>query len=389
MSPEVPAILVVDDDEDNRYTLTSRLRRDGYHKVVVATSGPEALDRLAKEFIDLVLLDIMMPEMDGYQVLERMKSDRTLRDIPVIMISALDQFESVIRCIERGAEDYLSKPFNPVLLRARVRASLEKKRLRDEALHHLHRLEAELAAARDLQLGMVPTTFPSPSINRPFELFGRLEPAREVGGDLYEFFYHQDTLTFFLGDVSDKGVPASLFMARAKNVVGVVANQIGDSDHRELEPDEILRRVNRELAHSNKARMFTTLFFGRLAPDGELTFCNAGHNPPYIIRRDGLTALRRPRGVPLGIKPDAPYVEASVRIEPGETLFLFSDGITEARQPSGEFFSEQRLEAALRKIGESARPRELVDGVLAEVRDFTRNSEQSDDIAALAIMRIG
>jgi adenylate cyclase len=126
------ALLVVDDNEDNRYTLTRRLAREGYTNVATATNGREALELLQAKPIDLLLLDIMMPDMNGYEVLERLKADPHLRHIPVIMISAIDEIESVIRCVELGAEDYLSKPFNPTLLRARVGASLERKKLHDQ-----------------------------------------------------------------------------------------------------------------------------------------------------------------------------------------------------------------------------------------------------------------
>ena len=132
MSVVGSTLLVVDDNEDNRYTLSQRLKRLGYTSVTTAKDGREALDLLRSRLFDLVLLDIMMPELNGYQVLEQLKADEQLRHIPVIMISAVDELDSVIRCIELGAEDYLPKPFNPTLLRARVGACLEKKRLHDE-----------------------------------------------------------------------------------------------------------------------------------------------------------------------------------------------------------------------------------------------------------------
>jgi class 3 adenylate cyclase len=125
------------DNEDNRYTLTRRLQREGYTDVVAASNGREALNRLAEQEFDLVLLDIMMPEMDGYSVLEKLRASGRLASLPVIVISALDDFESVVRCIEMGAEDYLPKPFNATLLRARIGAVLEKKRLRDEVVRQL------------------------------------------------------------------------------------------------------------------------------------------------------------------------------------------------------------------------------------------------------------
>ncbi len=141
MSEEGPALLVVDDNEDNRYTLTRRLKHEGYSNLTEAENGQQALHQLAEARFDLVLLDIMMPVMDGYEVLERIKSDMTLRDIPVIMISAADEMDSVVRCIELGAEDHLPKPFNATLLKARITASLEKKRLRDQEASYLKEIQ--------------------------------------------------------------------------------------------------------------------------------------------------------------------------------------------------------------------------------------------------------
>src|SRR5690349_2970567 len=157
-----PRILVVDDNEDNRYTLSLYLELEGYANLAVAHDGEEAIARLKVDAFDLVLLDVMMPKVDGYQVLSWLKDQPRLRDLPVIMISALNEMTSVVRCIELGAVDYLLKPFNQVLLKARLGASLEKKRLRDQVNAHLLRLEQELAAARELQMSMLPQVFPPP-----------------------------------------------------------------------------------------------------------------------------------------------------------------------------------------------------------------------------------
>jgi adenylate cyclase len=149
-------ILVVDDNDDNRYTLARRLEREGWTDLVMAESGRDALDRIAKERFDLVLLDVMMPEINGYEVLQRLKADPTSRDIPVLMISALPEFESVVRCIELGAEDYLPKPFNPVLLKARIRACLEKKRLHDQELSYIAEIERQRSRAEALLHAILP-----------------------------------------------------------------------------------------------------------------------------------------------------------------------------------------------------------------------------------------
>ncbi len=156
MSADAPVLLVVDDNEDNRYTLTRRLKRQGHESIVEAVDGHDALEKLRQQNFDLVLLDVMMPEMNGYEVLERIKADPALCDIPVIMISALDEMDSVVKCIELGAEDYLPKPFNPTLLRARVNASLEKKKLRDQETSYMEQLEIAHRRADDLLHAILP-----------------------------------------------------------------------------------------------------------------------------------------------------------------------------------------------------------------------------------------
>ena len=140
-----PALLVVDDNEDNRYVLSQQLNIQGYDNITIATNGHEALNNLRSKSFDLVLLDIMMPDLNGYEVLERMRSSPELRNIPVIMISGIGELDSVVRCIELGAEDYLPKPFEPTLLRARVRATLERKRLHDQVVAQAADLASQAA----------------------------------------------------------------------------------------------------------------------------------------------------------------------------------------------------------------------------------------------------
>lgn len=173
MSEDGPRLLIVDDIEDNRYTLSRRLKRQGYENLVEAENGRQALDLLREGPFDLVLLDIMMPEMNGYEVLETVKSDPALRHIPVIMISAIDEMDSVVKCIELGAEDYLPKPFNRTLLQARVGASLEKKKLRDQEASYMQRIETERRRADDLLHAILP-----PGAVRELKATNEVKPRR-------------------------------------------------------------------------------------------------------------------------------------------------------------------------------------------------------------------
>ena len=387
MNQDGYALLVVDDNEDNRYTLTNRLKRQGYTNLTTAVDGRQALELIRSRPFDLVLLDIMMPELNGYQVLEQLKADEQLRHIPVIMISALDELESVIRCIELGAEDYLPKPFNPTLLKARIGASLERKRLQDQVRAHLVRIEEELRTAREIQMGMLPTLFPAPRSDWRVQLFAVMEAARQVGGDLYDFFDGQDgRLCFVVADVSDKGAPAALFMARAKSLIRLAAALLRPANGAPPQPHEIAGLVNEELCRDNGRCMFVTMFLGMLDPiSGELRFCNAGHPAPYLLSRyRGVTALPGGRGRPLGIQPAAAYECGTVNLAPGECLFLYTDGITEAMDTGGALFSEERLEAALRAATVEDAV-EVVAAVMGRVRSFAGSAPQSDDIAAMAV----
>jgi sigma-B regulation protein RsbU (phosphoserine phosphatase) len=382
-------ILVVDDIEDNRQLLTRRLNREGYREIAVAADGEEALALIDAQPFDLVLLDVMMPKCDGYQVLERLRAAGRLHELPVIVISALNELESTVRCIQLGAVDYLTKPFNPTLLRARVNATLEQKALRDAVRDHLKRIEDELDAARTLQMSMVPSAFPPPSAERPLEIFAAMEPAREVGGDLYDFFPTEDgRIAFAIGDVSGKGIAAAMFMARAKNLLRVIAGLLQRVEGGSAAPSEIVARVNRELCDANDTMMFVTLLFGIVDPhSGAVAFCSAGHDPAYRLGPEGVAAVEGPQGIALGINPDWRYETGELRLAPGEALYLFTDGVTEAMGPGDAMFGKERLVECLR--GLAGAPLEaLVHETVRAVRDFAAGTPQSDDIASLALRRL-
>ncbi len=391
MTDRLPAVeatlLVVDDNEDNRYTLIQRLKRLGYTRVETAVNGREALARLRESPFDLVLLDVMMPEMNGYETLEHLKADERLRDLPVIMISAVDQVESVIRCIELGAEDYLPKPFNPTLLRARVSASLEKKRLRDEVRASLKRLERELDAARSLQLGMLPRQFPESSREKPVQIHAIMEPAREVGGDLYDFFFAPaGVLCFLVADVSGKGAPAAMFMARTRSLVRISIELFLYLGAQDTSPASIAAAVNRELCQDNREHMFVTLFLGFLdMKTGVLAYLNAGHPPPYVLRAAGTTEriAGKPQA-PLGVRGNTAYESHALTLQPGDAVFVCSDGVSEAMNASEELYTDSRLDAGLRAV-RTAAPAAIIRSIKEHVDQFTGASPKADDVTMLAL----
>jgi len=257
-------------------------------------------------------------------------------------------------------------------------------------LAHAARMESELAAAREMQLAMVPRTFPPPSPDWPLDVYGLMEPAREVGGDLYDFFPLEDgRFAFLIGDVCDKGVPAALFMARTKNLVRLITELARAKDGAMLAPGEILARVNRELCTDNATMTFVTLCLGIVdAGCRDIDFCNAGHNDPSVLSAEaGVRPLVSSKGQPLGIRPDTRYATTRIDLHEGDALFLFSDGITEATNAEQQLFSEARLEKALSALI-GARAQNLVEGVAGVVTQFVAGVPPSDDVTMLALRRL-
>src|SRR5579884_1200852 len=214
-------VLVVDDSEMNRDLLSRRLRRQG-HAVSLAENGHAALGMLHRDAFDLVLLDTIMPDVSGFDVLARLKADETLRDLPVIMISAVEDVDGIVRCLELGADDYLPKPCDPVVLRARVESALEKKRLRDGERLHARSLERDLEIGRGIQESFIPAELPRAD---GWEIAARFHPARQVAGDFYDAFQLRGTkrIGVVVADVCGKGVGAALFMAICRTLVHAIA----------------------------------------------------------------------------------------------------------------------------------------------------------------------
>ncbi len=245
-------------------------------------------------------------------------------------------------------------------------------------------IEGELTVAREIQMSIVPKIFPAFPERPEFDLFAILEPAKEVGGDLYDFFLlDDDHLCFTVGDVSGKGVPASLFMAVTKTLLKAKADI-------KLGPEEILYQVNNDLCEDNDSGMFVTGFLGILTiSNGNVVFSNGGHNIPYLLRKNGeLEVLPKIPGMALGVVEDYPYVCAGVQLREGDSLVMFTDGITEAMNPAGELFSEERLEDALRSFG-GGNAIDEVNHILQTTRQFVNGAGQSDDITILVIQYLG
>jgi phosphoserine phosphatase RsbU/P len=375
-------LLVVDDNEMNRDMLSRRLLKQGY-AVEMAEDGRRALEMLAAGPFDLVLLDIMMPGMDGYEVLGRLKGDEALKHIPVVMISAVGETDSVVRCIELGADDYLPKPFNPTLLRARVSASLDKKKLRDRERLYAAALERELEIGREIQKGFFPGELPSPP---GWNIAARFEPARSVAGDFYDAFtLANGHVAFTVADVCDKGVGAALYMALFRTLLRAVAS---DQPQHSGDADTLLRAAtvtNDYIAtiHSS-ANMFATAFVAALDPvSGTMTWINAGHEHPVVASPDAPLRRLPPTGPALGLMPGVPFTAEQIELAPGSCVVAFTDGISEAKGESG-FYGEERL---LEIVDPALDAAEILARIEQSVARHVGDFERSDDLTMVAVRR--
>lgn len=396
-------VLIVDDAEINRELLGRRVALEG-HTFVAVENAKQALARLRSEPFDLVLLDVMMPGMTGPELLTVLKGDERLADIPVIMVSAVDEERTVVECLDGGAEDYLPKPVNPIVLRARVRAALARKRLRDRERLYSESLERELAIGRQIQQSFLPEAVPDIV---GFELAAHLAPARQVSGDFYDAFLVDDgsALLFAVGDVCDKGVGAALFMAlfrsliraSADPVAGGAARMVGGRHsviHRALTDvsgNEQLERIagftNDYIARVHeRTHMFATVFLGRLDLERHaLAFVNAGHEAALIVgSNDGVRQLT-PTGPALGLMPDMDFTSGSLVLEQGESVVVFTDGVVDARNSQSDTFGIDRLQRAAGRPHSSAD--EVKRSVLSALGQFTQDAESTDDVTLLVVHR--
>jgi sigma-B regulation protein RsbU (phosphoserine phosphatase) len=320
-------LIVADDDPGNREMLRRRLERLG-HSVQLATNGRIALEMLRREAFDLLLLDLQMPEMNGYEVLQRLKVDDDLREIPVIVLSASDETSRIVSCIEMGATDYLSKPFDAVLLRARIDACLEKKKLHDrerEAHEALERSQKHLAGELAKAANYVRSLLPEPMHGRA-QSDWHFEPSEQLGGDAFgHHWLDDDHLAIYLLDVCGHGVGAALLSVSVLNVLR--ARALPDTDFRD--PARVLAALNQAYPAESQGFFYFTMWYGVYrASTRELTYASGGH-PPALLAGEGGLALLTTDGSPIGCFADAEYVRASCKVPFGSRLLVFSDGVFE------------------------------------------------------------
>ena len=377
-------ILVVDDEPDVEPLVLQRMRRDirsRKYEFVFAHNGVEAVELLNKdEDIDMVISDINMPQMDGLTLLEQISEINP--NIRSIIVSAYGDMKNIRTAMNRGAFDFVTKPLDFGDLRVTIERTLRHMEEWREALSSRDKLVAlqnELDVASGIQQSILPTVFPS---RDDYQIYASMEPARNVGGDFFDVVRLEgNRVGLAIADVSDKGVPAALFMMSSRTWMKGAAIS-------SPEPGTVVGEENALLHEDNETQMFVTVLYAVYDPEtGELTYASGGHDAPLLVHPDGSSELLPlTGGIALGIVSDLAYGQNSVVLDHGETLVLYTDGVTEAMNGEGEQFGIERL----RKVFSDRAPKdanEAAHKIFEAVNTFADGAAQSDDITCLTLRR--
>ncbi len=374
-------VLIVDDEPDIELLIRQRFkRRPNDFDFAFARNGEDALATLERDpSIDVVVTDINMPRMDGLTLLSKLNGNGDMRK--AVILSAYGDMQNIRTAMNRGAFDFLTKPIDfhdfEITIRKTFEA-LEADRQGLEARRQLVALQKELDIAARIQQSILPREFFPERTD--FQLYAEMLPARAIGGDFYDFLLiDEGKLGFVIGDVSGKGIPAALFMAVSRTLLRATALQ-------GTEPADCLQYMNDVLRGQAQDAVYVTVFYGILdTATGELKYVIGGHNPPYLVSLAGeVRAIDEPAGMVVGLLAEATYQTGVTRLAPGELIFLFTDGVTEALNEEQKFFGERRLRSALAAQAGNA-PTAVIRAVLGEVTAFSGGTAQTDDITVLAV----
>ena len=384
-------ILSVDDELDLEVLLTQYFRRQirkGEYEFAFAHNGLEALQKLLETpDFDIILSDINMPEMDGLTLLAKVNELKNPA-MKCIMVSAYGDMDNIRSAMNKGAFDFATKPIDLDDLSRTIEKAIEQVRYIRESQQEHNQLESiknDLAIAGEIQQTILPRSFPPfPELTEVVDIYASMTPAKDVGGDFYDFFQIDDErIGLVIADVSGKGVPASLFMAVSRTLLRATAL-------RGVSSAECLTYANKLLCKESLDSMFVTVFYGIYHyKTGMMDYTNAGHNPPYLLR-GGRTVECLPvaSNFVVGVFDDIEFESNTLTFGIGDTLLLYTDGVTEAFNDKREQFSESNLQDILASMHESSSAKEVVTSVLQSVKTFSGDYPQSDDITLLSLQRI-
>lgn len=363
-------IVVIDDNENDLQVTKRLLDRRGYD-AIPATSGAEGL-RIAQQIVpDAIIVDYRMPELDGFEVTRRIKADPELQTIPVLMLTGSDSAQHVVEGLGAGAEDFVTKGSDIEIVVARLRALLRMKAYQDQLRRMNSQMTRDLQIARRVQEALVPQrAFTSPRI----EIRSAYIPSEVLSGDFYDYFTVDDFMYLFVADVSGHGLPAAILVSLLKSYIHTEA-----ANDRSLA--EFMARLNDFLFSVSLPTQFATAALFRVDGNRELVYSNAAH-PPFLLhqRRNGKTILLEQPSNLLGAMPNMSFEEHSISVAPGDTLFVYTDGLTDRVNRDGDFYSIDRVAAVLDQAHD-ADLGTVYDSIYDDVRNFAATEEFKDDIA--------
>lgn len=369
-------ILVIDDSRLNRAIVRKTLAQL-HMNVTEAADGQEGLDVLARRSFDLVLVDIIMPNLDGFGFLERFKTYVREEFIPVILMTGSDDLNSKIKGLSIGADDFVLKPLNEKELVARVNSLLRLKSAHDELFAKNQQIKKELEIAKRVQQFIIPKNFTA--ISYP-SISGRYLPIEDIGGDYFDCYALPDgAVGTLIADVTGHGIPAALVMSMSKMIFSIYA-MLNHST------SELLAKVNREVKGLLLDNQYITAFYVVYHPEtNTIRFTNAGHTRALYYRasKNAVLALDT-AGLFIGISDNAGYEEKALRVERGDRLFLYTDGISEIRDADNNEFGEARIAEFMKEHGD-LRGNYYCEGLLAAADAFAPLVQRKDDIAFLNI----
>ena len=372
-------ILIVDDKPANLRLLSQMLADRGY-VVRAVKSGIRALESIRATPPNLILLDVKMPDMDGYEVCRQLKELPESRSIPVIFISALNEIQNKVQGFDVGGVDYITKPFQYEEVIARVETHLALQRFQKRLQKANRRYEKELKLAGSLQANLIPKQAPA---IQGFQLSFVLRSARETSGDFYDFFpLNSDHFGILVADVVDKGAAAALLMAYGRTLLRTLAEEFPGH------PDRVLNNVNQRMLSYSDASHFLTVFYGILEPKkNELVYSNAGHNPAIHLKAtNGEMMMLKNTGMPLGLFDDQDWQQRKIQLDPGDLVVMYTDGITDAQNPLNELYGMERFSKTI-QTNRKRPPAELEKLVLEDIDRFLDGAPQPDDMAMVILRK--
>jgi len=370
-----PLILIVEDNPESLDILQARLRAHNY-EVITAADGDAGLAMAREKQPDLILLDIMMPKMDGIEVCRRIKEDPSLPFMPIIMVTAKADSKDVVAGLEAGGDEYLTKPLDHAALVARVKSMLRIKDLHDKVLEQSAQLKVQLETATKIQSLFWPKI---PELGAGSHLWAVSMPARFVGGDAYDVIRMDDeSWLAYVADVADKGVPAALIMA-------ALSTKIRSEAQIQTEVDKLLGTVNNSMySLTSEEGFFATIALARYWPSsGKMQLSLGGHLLPLWIVEGDIRNLPQLEGISLGVTPDVHYEKKEILLSPGESILFFSDGVVEAENENHEMFSNDRLADYIK----NTKGPPWGKGLLDLIHHWRGNSAANDDLTILEIWR--